>query len=143
MTGWAAFRRTFERHMRTDRTLSNYRITFCGGCEAHDRYKAAVLACGGDCIAISKIVGLPAAEPLPGRWDRMGPHLNKCRFADPSFVATGAGGCSSVRSGGSAAAPACSSPIEVQMIDEEALRAQLCIAFDDSSDTGSQGQPAP
>jgi len=29
------------------------------------------------------------------------------------------------------------------MIDEEALRAQLGIAFDDSSDTGSQGQPAP
>ena len=94
-------------------------------------------------IAISKIVGLPAAEPLPGRWDRMGPHLNKGRSADPSFVATGAGGCSSVRSGRSAAAPASSSPMEVQMIDEEALRAQLGRALDDSADAGSQGQPAP
>jgi len=136
--------------MQTDRTPSNYRITFCGGCdreapraEAHDRYKAAVPACGGDGVAISKIVGLPALEPLPGRWDRMGPHLNKCRFADPSFVAAGAGGCSSVRSGGSAAAPASSSPMEVKMKVEEALRAQLGVALDYSSDTGSQGQPAP
>ena len=73
----------------------------------------------------------------------MGPHLNKGRSADPSFVATGAGGCSSVRSGRSAAAPASSSPMEVQMIDEEALRAQLGRALDDSADAGSQGQPAP
>jgi len=130
--------------MRTDRIPSNYRIKFCRECEAaHDRYNAAVAACGRDGVAISKIVGVPAAEPLPRRLDRMGTHPNKCRFADPSFVATGAGGCSSVRSGGSAAAPASSSPMAVHIIDEEALRAQLGIALDESSDTGSQGQPAP
>jgi len=111
--------------MQSDGSSSNYWITFCRACEAgHDLYKVAVAACGGDDAAISKIIVVPAAEPLPGRWDRMGPHLNKCRFADASFVATGAGGRSSRRSGGSAAAPASSSHIAVPSVEEAAPRDQ-------------------
>jgi len=111
--------------MRSDGTPSNYWITFCRACEAaHDRYKASAEACRGDEAAIAKIILVSAAEPFPGRWDRMGPHLNRCRFVNPSVVATSAGGRGSVRSGGSAAAPA-SYRMEVPTVDEEAMRHQL------------------
>ena len=43
-------------------------------------------ACGGDHAAITKIMVVPAADPSPGRWDRMGPHLSRCRFADPCWL---------------------------------------------------------
>jgi len=39
-------------------------------------------ASGGDDAAIAKIIVVPAADSFPGRWDRMGPHSKKCRFAD-------------------------------------------------------------
>jgi len=111
--------------MRSDGTPSNYWITFFRACEAaHNRYRAAAEACGGDDAAISKIVLQPAAEPLPGRWDRMRPHLRRCRFVDLSVFATGAGGSGRVRSGGSSTAPA-SSRIKVKLVDEEAMRDQL------------------
>jgi len=62
-------------------------IMFCRGCEvAHDWDKAAVAACGGDDAGVAKNMVMPVADTLPGRWDRMSPNFNKCRFANLSLL---------------------------------------------------------
>lgn len=54
-------------------------------CEAaRHRYEEAVAACAGDHEAVAKIDVVHTAEPLPGRADRMLPHLKSCKSTTSS-----------------------------------------------------------
>ncbi|KAK1864697.1 hypothetical protein I4F81_007241 [Pyropia yezoensis] len=71
-----AFRWTTERYKRGDGKASNYWVANCIACKtAYERYREAVAACNGDNEAIAKIDVVHPAEALPGREDRMAPHL--------------------------------------------------------------------
>lgn len=96
---WGAFRRSDERHKKADGTPSNYWMAYCRACEAaHKKYLEDASACNGDRAAIANIAVVPPAEPLPGRRDRMTPHLNKCAFVKQSSPTDGAG--DGLRNGG-------------------------------------------
>jgi len=87
MSVWKAFRRTGERYKRGDCSASNYWVAYCIGCEAaYERYREALAACNGDDEAIAKIGIVPPAVPLPGRADRMAPHLKTCQFTDATSL---------------------------------------------------------
>jgi len=93
MPGWKAFRRTSERYLRADGSASNYWVAYCIACErAYARYEEAVAACQGDDQAIAKIDVVRPAERLPGRSDRMHPHLKTCKFMDPTVFVVDADG---------------------------------------------------
>lgn len=73
-----AFRRTNVRYVLSDGRVSNYWVAYCMTCEtARHRYEEAVAACAGDSEAVVTIDVVHAEEPLPGRADRMRPHLHK------------------------------------------------------------------
>eukprot|EP00170_Pyropia_yezoensis_P003863 contig_16099_g3874 len=75
MSVWKVFRRTTKRYKRGDGKASNYWAAYCIACESsYERYREAVAACNGD-EAIAKIDVAHPAEALPGRADRMAPHL--------------------------------------------------------------------
>lgn len=99
MPVWRAFRRTNERYRRADGRASNYWMAYCKACEAaYTRYQEALSACNGDESAISKVVVVPPPVPLPGRLDRMLPHLKQCKHVDSSVPAGDAGGRSDSQS---------------------------------------------
>ncbi|KAK1860434.1 hypothetical protein I4F81_003023 [Pyropia yezoensis] len=88
---WGAFHRSDERHKKADGTPSNKWMAYCRACEAaHKKYLEDVSACNCDRAAIANIAVVPPAEPLPGRRDRMTPHLNKCAFVKQSSPTDGA-----------------------------------------------------
>lgn len=93
MSVWKAFRRTAERYKRGDGKASNYWVAYCIACEtAYERYREAVAACNGDDEAIAKIDVVHPAEALPGRADRMAPHLKACQFTDVTSLDADTGG---------------------------------------------------
>jgi len=79
--------------LRADGSASTYWMVYCIACErAYSRDEEAVAAGQGDDQEIAKIDVVRPAERLPGRSDRIHPHLKTCKIMDPTIFVVDADG---------------------------------------------------